>query len=136
MEKVIDRILIVDDEKEFVNSITRHLKREGFAPDTADNGAAACRKITDQTRRGVAYDLVITDLVMPLMGGLELYNWIIDTVPETSVILLTGFGNIEQISPRLRPELDGLAQKPTTPRLMMELIGRVQDKRLRKQTSV
>jgi two-component system, NtrC family, response regulator PilR len=129
MTNAIERILVVDDEKEFVNTIKRHLTREGFCLDAASNGETACRKMGEKAIGEGRYDLVITDLVMPYMGGLELFQWIKLNCPDTSVIVLTGSGNTERILPLIRPELDCLAQKPMTPGLMMALLGDIREKR-------
>jgi two-component system, chemotaxis family, response regulator PixH len=59
-------ILVVDDLKAQLNLITGYLKEEGFNVTTADNGREALEKASVQT-----FDLVITDLVMPEMSGLE-----------------------------------------------------------------
>lgn len=130
MAKTIERILLVDDEKEFVNAIKRHLTREGFSLDAAPDGEDACRKMGERIRVGDGYDLVITDLIMPRMGGIDLFRWIKKNAPDTSVLLLTGSTKTDHILPMIRPELDDMAPKPMTPKLMMALLGSIEEKRV------
>lgn len=128
--EVIKRILIVDDEPEFVKTIRRHLRREGFVPESACDGKDARQKISDAARNGVPYDLVITDVIMPDVGGMELLKWIKENYPEISVVVTSGFGVTETMLETMRPELDDWCQKPLTPKRMMRLISGA-DRRLR-----
>ena len=59
------RVLVADDEVEFVRAIARGLRREGYAVDEAFDGAEALRKASE-----VAYDLICLDLTMPAVDGL------------------------------------------------------------------
>lgn len=129
MAKTIKRILVIDDEVEFINTISRHLKREGYLMDSADGVEEAHRKIDDSVRRKIPYDLVITDVGMPNMGAIGLLPWIKKNHPEISVIIVSGFGDIDTLRETMRQDLDGYAKKPLTPQKMMSLINSLDQNR-------
>ena len=84
------RILVVDDEKFIRDIIADFLSMEGYIVRTAEDGAAAA----DELRRA-RFDLVISDLKMPRMGGLELLREVSEVHPDTMTIIMTGFGTVE-----------------------------------------
>lgn len=84
------RILVVDDEKFIRDIIADFLSMEGYIVRTAEDGVVAA----DELRRA-RFDLVISDLKMPRMGGLELLREVSDTHPDTMTIIMTGFGTVE-----------------------------------------
>ncbi len=125
MEGTIRRILVVDDEVTFLKTVHRHLRRRGYVLETAQNGKSASRLIEERAQNGNPFDLVISDVVMPDMNGLELLGWIKAQYPEISVILLTGFGEGDAVGRAVRPKVDGFGSKPITPEKMLNLIGRI-----------
>lgn len=125
----VEHILVVDDEEEFVSSVKRHLKREGFLTDFALNGKSACVKMLAMEGKQSSYDLVITDVVMPEMDGLSLIKWIHDMFPRTSVMVVSEFMDIVHLEKKIRPELDDIGRKPMTPASMMQLIQGIRKKR-------
>lgn len=84
------RILVVDDDKGIQDVLEIMLTRAGYQVATADDGAAALDVI-----RKKKFDLVITDLKMPRVDGIDLLKGIKETVPGTAVILLTAFASGE-----------------------------------------
>ena len=129
MIETIKRILVVDDEPEFVNTIKRHLRREGFILDSASDGEEARLKIHNNGCSGVRYDLVITDVIMPNVGGIELLQWIKENHAGISVLVISGFGVVDVVMETIRQEMDDYCQKPLTPEEMMRLIGNLDRKR-------
>ena len=84
-EKYVPRILVVDDEK-VVREITQaFLTLNGYDVNTAENGKEAFEKMLS-----THYDVVITDVQMPIMGGIELLERISQIKADTVTILLTG----------------------------------------------
>jgi len=89
-KKRTPRILVVDDEKQ-VREITKaFLMLNGYEVNTAENGEEAFEELLTNY-----YDVVITDLQMPVMGGKELLEKIYQTKSNTITIVLTGY-NIEK----------------------------------------
>ncbi|MFW5740770.1 MAG: HD domain-containing phosphohydrolase [Myxococcota bacterium] len=84
------RILIVDDEKFIRDILADFLGLEGYTVRTASDGVSALEALS--TAR---YDLVISDLKMPRMGGLELLGEIPKVSPSTLTVIMTGFGTVE-----------------------------------------
>ncbi len=84
------RVLVVDDEKFIRDILADFLSMEGHVVRTAEDGAAALLEL-NKTR----FDLVISDLKMPRMGGLELLKRIAAEHPDTLTIIMTGFGTVE-----------------------------------------
>jgi len=84
------RILVVDDEPRIREILVEFLGMEGYEVDDADSGEAALVSLSRQT-----YDIVLTDLKMPKMGGIELLESISAHTPDVLVILMTGFGTVE-----------------------------------------
>ncbi len=123
MHRPIKRILVVDDEAGFFHTINRHLRREGFVVDSAEDGKKVRRKIDAARHTENAYDLVITDVVMPNMEALELLPWIKKNHPEISVIIVTGFGINDSLKEIMREDLDRYAKKPLTPKKMISVIN-------------
>lgn len=84
------RILVVDDEKVIREILADFLSMEGFRVRTAEDGSAALVELS----RG-HYDLVLSDLKMPNMGGLELLEAISKHTPNVVTVIMTGFGTVE-----------------------------------------
>ena len=83
-------ILIVDDEKSIRESLTGILQDEGFTPTSVDNGEKAIEKIIEDKP-----DLILLDIWMPGMDGLETLTKIRDIYPDQLVVMMSGHGTIE-----------------------------------------
>jgi DNA-binding NtrC family response regulator len=86
------RVLLVDDEIEFVSALAERLNLRGFDADTATSGEAALQKIA-----AFPPQVVLLDMLMPGMSGLEVLKRIKRDHPEVKVILLTGRGSWDGI---------------------------------------
>ena len=84
------RVLVVDDEKFIRDIIADFLGMEGYIVRTAEDGTSA---VTELER--ARYDMVISDLKMPKMGGLDLLKEVARVHPETLTVIMTGFGTVE-----------------------------------------
>ena len=86
-----NRVLVVDDEKEIRVFLNKALSRfGGFHVELAESGEEALRKLEKEP-----FDLVLTDLKMPKMDGLQLIAGIAKSKPETLTIMMTGHGSID-----------------------------------------
>jgi two-component system response regulator PilR (NtrC family) len=85
------RILIVDDEESMRDFLSIMLHREGYHVDTAVDGAQAVVHLREHS-----YDLVISDIKMPRMTGLELLAHIKERTPETVVLMVTAFSTTDE----------------------------------------
>ena len=84
------RVLIVDDEKFIRDILADFLGMEGYVVRTAEDGAAALNELTH-----ARYDMIISDLKMPRMGGIELLEAITTAAPNALTVIMTGFGTVE-----------------------------------------
>lgn len=85
-----ERILIVEDEETLRNTLSGVLGEEGYEVVAKEDGASAIAIIRKEN-----FDLVITDLKMPGMDGIELLQKVMDMCPQTFVILMTAYGTVE-----------------------------------------
>ena len=85
------RVLLVDDEEEFVSALSERLMLRGIEVDSALNGEEALASLVDKE-----FEVVILDVMMPGLGGLEVLRQIKTTHPNTEVILLTGHGSTRE----------------------------------------
>ncbi len=87
-------VLVVEDEPSLRELMKEILKEHGYHPLTAKDGKEAVRLLKD---RGGRIDLVITDLVMPRMGGKELYEWALGAYPSIPFIFVSGYAPTEEV---------------------------------------
>jgi len=103
-------ILVVDDEPVARQSMTDILKLEGYNVASAPNGQSAVEYV-----RTHPVDLMIVDLRMPGMDGLEVIQVINQVSPETEIVLLTAFGSTETAIQALRLRIHDYLLKPASP---------------------
>lgn len=91
------RILIVDDEGDIRLTLATFLREEGYQCQTAKDGESALEHV----REG-GIDVVLTDVSMPGMGGIELMRQVHQWSPETMVLLMTAYASVETAIEALR----------------------------------
>ena len=101
-------ILIVDDEAAIRTSLSRHYRLQGYNVDTAENGRAALENLAVTPRQ-----VVISDIMMPEMNGIELLRRIRREYPMTRVIIITGYVTLENALACLRNNADNLYLQTT-----------------------
>jgi DNA-binding response OmpR family regulator len=103
-------ILVVDDEPVARQSLSEILRLEGYAVNSVPNGQAAVEYV-----RTHPIEIIIVDLRMPGMDGLEVIQVVNQISPETEVILLTAFGTTESAIQALRLRVHDYLLKPAPP---------------------
>ncbi len=83
-------ILVVDDEEQIRSLLTQMLEHEGFVVDTADNGAEGLDLVANNS-----YDLVITDMIMPVKDGLKFIMELVRDYPDMRILAISGGGAIK-----------------------------------------
>ncbi len=101
------KILIVDDEVFVRDTLSKYLSKMDYNLDTASDGKIAIEKLEAN-----AYDLVLTDLKMPNIDGRELLQYMAKRFPETPKIVLTGFGEENDIIIALKAGANDFLFKP------------------------
>ncbi|HZS36226.1 MAG TPA: sigma-54 dependent transcriptional regulator [Polyangia bacterium] len=86
----LKRVLVVDDEESLRHMLVVLLKREGYEPTAVASGEAALAELARES-----YDVVLSDVRMPKLGGLELVDEIQKRQIPTTVILMTAFGSVD-----------------------------------------
>ncbi len=103
------KVLVVDDEQVVLDSVRKHLKREGYEIQTVLSGDEAIKVLESGWP-----EVVITDLMMPGMDGLELLERVRDAKPEIPVIMITGFATMRTALQALRQGAFDYIAKPFT----------------------
>ena len=112
------KILVVDDEKNIRLMLSRALASAETAVDTAVNGEEALDKFAQ-----TAYDLVLLDLMLPGIDGLQVLRRIRDSRPEVPVILLTAHGTVENAVEAMRIGAVNYLQKPFAPQELRDAVA-------------
>jgi DNA-binding response OmpR family regulator len=121
------RILVAEDEQRVADAVARGLRREGAAVDVAFDGAVALAKA-----RAYDYDVVILDRDLPAMHGDEVCRALNSERPDTRVLMLTAYGEIDDLVDGLALGADDYLAKPFA---FTELVARVRALARRAQTS-
>jgi len=101
------KVLIVEDEKKVASFLRKGLESEGFAVETAADGAAGLVKLSDNT-----YDIIILDLMLPKLDGLSLLKQLRQLEVITPVLILTAKGKLEDRIEGLNLGADDYLVKP------------------------
>ncbi|MCE5319001.1 MAG: sigma-54 dependent transcriptional regulator [Parachlamydia sp.] len=120
----IEKILIVDDELLVRNFLSETLKRSGMEVATAENGRKALQILKDST-----FDLVITDMKMPDLTGIDILRKVKESSPGTLVVVITAFGSIENAVAAMRLGAFDYLLKPFSPDTIEAMIEKAQDHR-------
>jgi DNA-binding NtrC family response regulator len=113
-------ILVVDDNKDLLNTFALILTRKGYLVDTAEDGVQAMDKFISRH-----FDLVLMDAIMPRRNGIETLHMMRKIDPCAKIILMTAYCDEDQLA---RARLDGAydaLHKPVDIAKLMELIGEV-----------
>ena len=100
-------VLVVDDQDFLVDLLADIVEGLGFDSEVAHDGQEAIEKFAEGD-----FQMVITDIKMPRMGGIELTRRIKEARPDVPVIAITGFGNEDAEHGLFSDEMDGFLEKP------------------------
>lgn len=114
------RILIVDDEDATRLTLLHILQLEGFDVSGVENGAAALEQLTL-----LNYQLMILDLKMPGMSGMEVLEAVSDRYPWVKVIILTAYGSFDSAVQALRLRVADYLVKPASPEVILASVRQV-----------
>ena len=118
------RVLVVDDEKFIRDILADFLGMEGYIVRTADDGSSAVNEL-----QRARYDMVISDLKMPRMGGLELLKAVAASHPETLTVIMTGFGTVETAIDAMKQGAYDYILKPFKVEEIVHIVQRGLEKR-------
>ncbi len=89
------RILVADDDAASRALMEQILAEDGHTVLACSDGAEAIRRLEEETGRGGEFDAVVSDIRMVDVDGLEVLDWVHKHIPETPVLLVTAFGNVD-----------------------------------------
>ena len=118
------RILVVDDEESLRFFITRGLKKAGYDIDAVSDGRSAIERLSD-----VSYDVVLTDIVMPDVSGLDVLGAVHEMDKDAVVILMTAHGTVENAIDALRQGAFDYLTKPFELKELLVTIDRGLERR-------
>jgi DNA-binding NtrC family response regulator len=119
-------VLVVDDEKEFLESVAERLQNRDIGVDTALNGAQALEKIGGRT-----YDAIVLDLMMPELDGMETLKRALQKKPDLQIILLTGHASVQSGVEAMRQGALDFMEKPADLDALVEKIKEGRSRRLK-----
>jgi len=118
----IEKILIIDDEILVRNFLAETLRRKKFETASAENGAKAIQMLKSST-----YDLVIADMKLPDLTGIELLKKVKELSPSTIVVIITAYGSIENAVEAMRLGAFNYLIKPFSPDTIEAVIEKAQE---------
>jgi len=110
-------ILVVDDNADLLSTFSLILKRRGYNVDTAEDGPSA----VDKSKKH-HFDVILMDVVMPGMNGLEAFQRIREISPGARVILMTAYYDEEELRKALNEGVYNAVRKPINIAKLIELI--------------
>lgn len=110
-------ILVIDDEEIVRISCRRALVPEGFNVEVARDGLEGLRLLKEKP-----YDLILIDLKMPNMDGMEVLENILAMRPDAKVIIITGYSAVETAVKAIKMGAFNYLEKPFTPDSLLEAV--------------
>jgi two-component system, OmpR family, response regulator CpxR len=121
---MITKVLLVDDEEQFVEVLAQRLETRGFQVSTAFSGDAAIAFIEEHD-----VDVVVLDVLMPGRNGIDTLQEIRRIRPITEVIMLTGHGTVETAIQGMKFGAYDYLMKPTDTAELMDKIAKAQQRK-------
>ena len=118
------RILIVDDEEIIIRSCLRILDDESYQVDAVQSGLEALRKVEENP-----YDIVVLDIMMPGIDGLEVLQQIKERHPDVDVVMVTGLSQIQTAVKAMKLGAFDYLSKPFDPDELKLVVGRALERR-------
>lgn len=127
--EILPKILIVDDEKDICNALEFILKRQNYDVKTANSGEKAVEMINKEV-----FDVILTDLKMGKVDGLEVLEKAKEVAPDTSVIIMTAFGSIESAVDAMKKGAGDYIIKPFyNEEILLTVRKNIEQKRLQRE---
>ncbi|MBW2682448.1 MAG: response regulator, partial [Deltaproteobacteria bacterium] len=117
------RILIIDDEKVIREGVSRALSKMGHEIVKAEDGDRGLELLQEQ-----AFDIVLTDLMMPGIDGFAVLDWIRENQPHVQVIVITGFATVGKAVTAMKQGAFDFVGKPFTPDYIRVVVDRAIEK--------
>jgi DNA-binding NtrC family response regulator len=113
-----EKVLLVDDEEEFTSILSERMSARGLTVEVAANGPAALEKV-----KGSNFDVIVLDLAMPGMDGIETLQRLLGENPDLQIILLTGHATVQKGIEAVRHGARDVMEKPADINALLEKIS-------------
>lgn len=113
------RLLVIEDEESMRHALTRVLSRAGYAVDAAPTGREGVARL-----RAGGYDLVLTDVRLPDMSGLDVVAVVTESAPGTPVVVMTAFGTVETALLAMKRGARDFVTKPFDMEVLLDTLAR------------
>jgi CheY-like chemotaxis protein/glycine cleavage system H lipoate-binding protein len=127
------RILVAEDEEDTLLGLQRTLTKQGYRVDIAKDGFEAIKKVET-----VPYDVIVSDLKMPRVDGMELLHVVKERDKDTIFIVITGYGTVNGAVEAIKEGASDYINKPFSPSTLIKAIEKAlrgEDKGVSAQTS-
>jgi len=112
-----EKVLLVDDEEEFLEAMAERMRQRDMDVSTTASPADAVRMVQENP-----YDVIVLDLMMPEMDGLEVLKAVKEKQPDLQVILLTGHATVEKGIEAMKFGAMDFLEKPAELKVLVEKI--------------
>ena len=123
VEKKERAVLVIDDEASVCKSVRKILEKDNLEVDEALSGEKAMEMLSNKS-----YGVVITDMMMPGIGGMDLIGAVKDKWPEISVIMITGYATIKTAVQAMKSGAFDYIPKPFTPEELSGVASRAMER--------
>ena len=113
------RILVVDDEQYLLSTIRLWLKVEGYDVSIADNGVKALQKIFQANTNDTTFDLIILDIQLPEMNGIQLMDKLKRLHIGIPVLVITGYGDRNLLMELMKRNCSNYLDKPFDEKILL-----------------
>ena len=120
-----DKVLLVDDEQDFLEIMSERMKARGMEVTTSDSALEALKLIETES-----YDAIILDFMMPEMDGFETLKTIKEKRPELQIILLTGHATVEKGEEAMKLGALDFIEKPADLEALSEKIKKAKAEKM------
>lgn len=120
-----EKVLLVDDEQEFTSVLSERLEARGLRVDTAADGKSALERV-----HGMSYYVVVLDLAMPGMDGIETLKRMLAENPDLQVIMLTGHATVQKGIEAVRVGAREVMEKPADINALLARISEAKTDRI------
>ena len=120
-----EKVLLVDDEKEFLEIMSERMEARGMIVTTAETAAQALSIIEKES-----FDAIVMDFQMPGMDGMEALKLIKDKKPELQIILLTGYATVEKTVEAMKVGATDFLEKPADIEALTEKIKKAKAEKM------
>jgi DNA-binding NtrC family response regulator len=120
-----EKVLLVDDEQEFVETLAERMKTRGMDVAISTSPSEALEKVENQS-----YDAIVVDLMMPEMDGLQMLSNLKEKNPDLQVILLTGYGSVQKGVEAMKLGAMDFLEKPIDIKVLSEKIKKAKAQKM------